>query len=353
MPPVKPYLGYRTLLNPVFRSTAPETPDSSRRSRGRTRPLIPATAWQEWGSSHIQPKTSVKDLDLALIQWARWDNSHEVSVTRCMVDGGDLNSKKVVLRTLVFLGVCPVILAFGGPLTKTASPLVGVLAVGTITSFFTFLLTLLFVRWDGLNLRDVGTGMSTQTVLRLVFGFVVGIALVALQDLIIYAGGHTHWVPIHPHQSCGMILLAFVGYLTLALREELAFRGYPLRRLESVWGMWGALLLVGVVFTLEHTAGGWTWSRSLLGPPAGALLFGMAALASRGIAVPLGIHAAFNFGQWLMGQKEISGPWQPVIDAGFTDQAEILGYTAYLVGTLLAASGFWLWSRNRTRSHVL
>src|ERR1700730_18884644 len=26
MPPVKPYLGYRTLLNPVFRSTAPETP---------------------------------------------------------------------------------------------------------------------------------------------------------------------------------------------------------------------------------------------------------------------------------------------------------------------------------------
>jgi len=25
---VKPYLGYRTLLNPVFRSTAPETPDS-------------------------------------------------------------------------------------------------------------------------------------------------------------------------------------------------------------------------------------------------------------------------------------------------------------------------------------
>jgi hypothetical protein len=29
MPPVKPYLGYRTLLNPVFRSTAPETPKMS------------------------------------------------------------------------------------------------------------------------------------------------------------------------------------------------------------------------------------------------------------------------------------------------------------------------------------
>ena len=28
MPPVKPYLGYRALLNPVFRSTAPETPYS-------------------------------------------------------------------------------------------------------------------------------------------------------------------------------------------------------------------------------------------------------------------------------------------------------------------------------------
>jgi membrane protease YdiL (CAAX protease family) len=112
--------------------------------------------------------------------------------------------------------------------------------------------------------------------------------------------------------------------------------------------MWGALLLIGVVFTLEHTAGGWSWSRSLLGPPAGALLFGMAALATRGIAVPLGIHAAFNFGQSLMGQKDIAGMWKPVVDTGFDRQADTLGYIGYLVGMLLTVSGFWLWKEQRS-----
>jgi len=138
--------------------------------------------------------------------------------------------------------------------------------------------------------------------------------------------------------------------LALAMREELAFRGYPLRRLEHLWGRWGAILFTGVVFTLEHMAGGWTWSHSLLGPSTGALLFGMAALSTRGIAVPLGIHAAFNFGQWCMGQKEVAGLWQPVVDPEFAHRVETLGYTAYLLGTLLATLGFWLWDRNRRSS---
>jgi membrane protease YdiL (CAAX protease family) len=137
------------------------------------------------------------------------------------------------------------------------------------------------------------------------------------------------------------------GYFALALREKFAFRGYPLRRLESAWGTWVALLLIAVVFTLEHTAGGWSWSRSLLGPPAGALLFGMAALSTRGIVVPLGIHTAFNFGQWFMGQKEIAGLLRPVVDAGFDHQADTLSYVGYLAGMLLAASGFWLWRKHR------
>jgi membrane protease YdiL (CAAX protease family) len=182
----------------------------------------------------------------------------------------------------------------------------------------------------------------------MLFGFFVGVSIVALQDLFIHAGGHTRWIANDDHRSVGLVLLAFVGYLVLALREELAFRGYPLRRLESAWGMWWALMLLSVVFALEHTAGGWSWSRSLLGPPAGALLFGMAALATRGIAVPLGIHAAFNFGQWLMGQKDAGGVWTPVIDTGFDRQADTLGYIGYLAGVLLAVSGFWFWKKQRS-----
>lgn len=223
------------------------------------------------------------------------------------------------------------------------------LETGVITSVLTFLLTLLFVRWDGLRICDVGAGPCAKSATRMVFGFAVGIAILLLQELFLWAGGHTHWVARTPHFSPGVILLALAAYLTLALREELAFRSYFLRRIETAWGLWASLLIMDIAFTLEHAAGGWTWSHSMLGPPAGALLFGMAALATRGIAVPLGIHTAFNFGQWFMGQKEIAGPLQLIIDAGFTRQAESLGYAGYLAGTLAAAAGFWLFRRYRRR----
>ena len=71
----------------------------------------------------------------------------------------------------------------------------------------------------------------------------------------------------------------------------------------------------------------------------------MAALSTRGIAVPLGIHTAFNFGQWCMGLKETAGVLRPVIDTDFDHQADILGYAGYLAGMFLAASGFWLWRK--------
>lgn len=251
------------------------------------------------------------------------------------------------LHVFLFLILCPVILIVAGPLTKTISPQTAPLLIGSIASAFTFALTLLFVRWDGIRLSDVGASLSSRTAPRLLVGFAIGAAIVALQDLVIYSGGHAHWLLESSHASPGLILLALAGYSAIALREELAFRGYPLRRLDHAWGMWPSLVIVAIVFTLEHAAGGWTWSRTLLGSPAGALLFGMAALTTRGLAVPLGIHAAFNFTQWVMGQKETAGPFRLIVDPSYATHAETLGYTAYLAGTLIAASAFWLWHTRR------
>jgi hypothetical protein len=74
----------------------------------------------------------------------------------------------------------------------------------------------------------------------------------------------------------------------------------------------------------------------------------MAALATRGLAVPFGIHSAFNFAQWVMGQKETPGPLTIVVDAGFAGQVEALGYAAYLAGMVVAAAAFWFWGKHRT-----
>jgi membrane protease YdiL (CAAX protease family) len=257
-----------------------------------------------------------------------------------------LSSKTVFLRALLFLALSPLMLIFFGSLSKTLQPITATLLIGTATSVLTFLLTYLFIRWDGLTLHAIGAGVNARTIPKLLFGFLIGSSLVALQNLLLYASGHAHWNRSPAHSSLSFILLSLVAWFMLALREELAFRGYPLRQLENIWGLWPALLFIDILFALEHSASGWTWTRSIFGAAAGGLLFGLAALATRGLAVPLGIHAAFNFSQWFIGQKDIPGPWHLTIDAEFAHQAEVLGYSAYLAGTLLTSAGFWFWRKS-------
>jgi membrane protease YdiL (CAAX protease family) len=258
---------------------------------------------------------------------------------------------KAILHSFLFLTACPLLLIVTTSFVKTTS-FTNIIEAGAITCVLTYGLTLLFLRWDGWSLRDAGLGLTARSAPRVLFGFGIGLALVVLQECLLYAGGHIHWTYVGPSSPTSWVLLGFTAYFTLALREEIAFRAYPLRRLEDDLGLWASLLSVGLIFALEHLAGGLSWSRSLLGPFAGAILFGMAALATRGIAVPLGIHFAFNLGQWVMGQKEITGFWHASIDPTFQKQAETLGYAGYLLGTFAAALCFWLWYRRRSNVFV-
>lgn len=256
-----------------------------------------------------------------------------------------------VARSLGFLLLCPLILILTGPLTKVVYPAGAPLVAGTVAGICTFGLTYVFVRWDRSTLESVGAAIARGSLLRIAAGIFIGFTLVAFQVLTIKAGGHAHWRSDR-HLSLVLSMKSLAGYVALAAREELAFRGYPLRRLERVWGSWPAVLFVSAVFALEHVAGGWNWSRSLFGPLAGGLMFGVAALATRGLALPLGIHCGFNFAQWMMGQKEIPGLWQPMIDPGFERQAEVLGYTAYVTGTALIVFALWLYSKRPMGKHA-
>jgi len=72
------------------------------------------------------------------------------------------------------------------------SPEPGPLIVGMVTSMAKLALTKLFVQWDGLHLSDVGVGFTLRTVPRFALGFIIGMALVVLQDVVLFACGHTH-----------------------------------------------------------------------------------------------------------------------------------------------------------------
>lgn len=79
----------------------------------------------------------------------------------------------------------------------------------------------------------------------------------------------------------------------------------------------------------------------------GSLLFGMAAIATRGLAVPIGIHAAWNIGDWLRGNKEMPGVWSPVVEPGYESYVQATGLSSYVIVMALSIFAFWLLYRTR------
>jgi uncharacterized protein len=251
-------------------------------------------------------------------------------------------------RVLLFFVSSALVLAATAPLAKKIPGQKGTLVLALVAAFGAFALTVLFVRWEGLPLGSVGARPRRASLLRFAFGFLAGLVLVAVYAAISAAAGHVRWVRA-PGTGFVATLMSLFTYVALSCREELGFRGYPLLRLKGFCGVWGAQIIVALAFAAEHMAGGLPFSRALLGAGVGSLLFGMAALTTRGLAVPIGLHAAWNFGDWILGGKGSPGLWQVVVEEGQQQRAQFVGTVGYLAVMSLATIAFWMWNRSKTK----
>jgi membrane protease YdiL (CAAX protease family) len=247
---------------------------------------------------------------------------------------------RVFGRVLLFFIACAALLAIAAAIERQFAGLPTGMLTGAVTSVGTLLLTAVFVRWEGLRLEDVGAAITRRSPTRFAIGFILGLLLVALHMAIVGFVGHTRWART---QGVGFpdIATSLIIYFLLSCREELAFRGYPLRRLHQLFGLWAAQSVVALAFAIEHVGGGSTWENALFGAGVGSLLFGMAAIATRGLAVPIGLHAAWNFGDWMRGGKGSGGLWHPVGAEAFRDRADLVGMIGYFTVMLSATLTFW------------
>ena len=219
------------------------------------------------------------------------------------------------------------------------------LLIGVMTVPLTFGLTLLFLKWEQASLRDYSFDLSWWSCVRFCVGLLTGFGLVAAHTLLLTVGGGVHWVQA-PNASVSN-LLPILGYVLLATREELAFHGYPLRKLASDIDPFVALMIVSILFVVEHRIAGASWTNALLGSGMGSLVFGMAALATKGLALPIGFHAAWNIGDWARGGKGGGGLWRMVVEPRSTGHTTFLIIASYVVVMACALTGFWLWYRRR------
>lgn len=252
-----------------------------------------------------------------------------------------------VFHVALFTFLCAVVLASVGPILHGLRGQWSPVAVGGAAALGAFVLTVLFTRWDQIQLKDVGAAIAWRSWLHISFGFLIGLILVGLQSSLVGLAGHVRWVRA-TDVDLSSIGVALLTYFVLSCREEFAFHGYPLRRLDWFFGPYVAQLFVAIVFALEHVAGGVSWTNAFLGAAAGSLLFGMASLATRGLAVPIGIHAAWNFGSWVLGGKETSGLWNVVIEREFRDRVDLIQRISYLAVIGIATFAFWWLDRRRT-----
>ncbi|WP_419190754.1 type II CAAX prenyl endopeptidase Rce1 family protein [Saltatorellus ferox] len=94
---------------------------------------------------------------------------------------------------------------------------------------------------------------------------------------------------------------------------------------------------------------GWDLQTIVLGVIPGGLLWGMSAIATRGLAVPIGLHAAWNFSSWSGGARPETGLLQMIVEDDALELTQMVGTASYLsiFGALTLA--FWFVHRRNLR----
>lgn len=232
-------------------------------------------------------------------------------------------------RVSLFCLGCVVILVICSGLTKNLSFVINDHLSILSATILTFLLIILFLKWEKLKLTDVGIVPGKYSISRFFYGYIIGFCMAGLQAFAVLMYGHLQ-LKLVSHISFFDILLPLLLYFLIACREELAFRSYSLRSLNISIGPIWALMIIVVIFIVEHVAGGMSWKTAILGSGAGAILFGVSALKTKGLALSLGLHSAWNFGQWTFGFKNKPGIWETVVERGYESKLENVGLTAFL-----------------------
>lgn len=162
--------------------------------------------------------------------------------------------------------------------------------IGTLAAILT---TILFLKFDRKKFSDIGLTFQRTTITKFFAGVVTGVILMGLLTTCVLYFTHAK-IYINPNSNFLHFLLITWPLIPLAFMEELGFRAYPLEILKDKTGIRLSIFITSVLFALYHIANGWTVAGAFYGPGVWGLVFGLAAIYSKGIAMPTGIHYAAN-----------------------------------------------------------
>ncbi|TAJ67602.1 MAG: CPBP family intramembrane metalloprotease [Chitinophagaceae bacterium] len=258
---------------------------------------------------------------------------------------------KPILFMLVFTGL----LFLCGNARSLFSPAYSFLAYGILGSLAGLVTARFFQRNKQPSFASMGLSWEKKTLFRFVLGSLIGVVIFAIILFVLLQFSELT-IRYQPQSSPADYMFLYLPILPLALMEEIGFRSYPQQKLYQAYGPWISQLVIAVAFGLYHVLNGWSLLSSFAGPFVWAFVFGLAAIWSRGIAVPTGIHFTLNMLQTITGMKGSKGAvWildyppgtNPVL-LERTDKIGLMIQVAVLITALLAT--YWYVRKKRERS---
>lgn len=200
-------------------------------------------------------------------------------------------------------------------------------------------------------ISDIAGKINLTWFKEIFIGAVLGSSLMILPALILTFFGYVNWQT--NDFSFSTIISGLSIFLGVAIAEELLFRGFIFQRLIDSLGQWPAQLIIAGLFLLTHINNpGMTGVIKILASInifIASIMFGIAYIKTKRLAMSLGLHFMANFiqgtilGFGVSGEKEhslftpLSNNCPIWISGGeFGLEASIVGlFTVILITTLL------------------
>jgi membrane protease YdiL (CAAX protease family) len=163
-------------------------------------------------------------------------------------------------------------------------------------------------------LTELTGRLDARALADLARGGALGMLLMLVPALLLLALRRVEWTWAPPGIS---EIGSSVGlFAAVAVAEELLFRGFVFQRLVAGIGAWPAQMVMGAYFLLTQTRV-WASVNIFLA----SIVFGLAYLRTRGLAMPIGMHWMANWAQGGVLGLGVSGEgqrglWTPTLDRG-------------------------------------
>ena len=220
-------------------------------------------------------------------------------------------------RLLIFVGILEVLVGLRGALLARMLPGLGGIAIYLIGQATRFLFCLVacavMARFERRPAGDYGLPARRAFHGDFWRGAATGLAAITLLLCGLAAAGVFRFgsSTLGAREAAAWAAAWAAVFVVLALSEEFFYRGYPLFTLSSGVGFWPAAVLLSAYFGFNHANRSTETWMGAVNAGLGGLLFCLMLWKSGDLWLPVGFHAAWNWGQTFVFGVPNSGTTVP------------------------------------------